>query len=40
MGKPDASDVEVEEALKMSNAWSFVQEQPDGVNTNVGAGGN
>ena len=24
MGKPDASDLEVEEALKMSNAWSFV----------------
>lgn len=24
----------------MSNAWGFVSEQPDGVNTNVGAGGN
>ncbi len=24
----------------MANAWDFVKQQPDGVNTNVGAGGN
>lgn len=40
MGKPSATDAEIEEALKMANAWSFVSEQPDGINTNVGAGGN
>jgi len=25
------------EALKKTNAWSFVSEYPDGVDTNVGA---
>lgn len=40
MGKPNATDSEVEEALRMANAWEFVSEQPEGVNTNVGAGGN
>jgi len=40
MGKMDATDAEVEEALKASNSWGFVQAQPDGVKTNVGAGGN
>lgn len=40
MGKHDATDLEVEQALRMANAWEFVKQQPDGVNTNVGAGGN
>lgn len=40
MGKIDATDAEVEEALKASNAWEFVQEQAEGENTFVGAGGN
>lgn len=40
MGKPDATDEDIIEALKMSNAWEFVQTQPDGINTFVGAGGN
>jgi len=40
MGKADATDDEIEEALKAANAWGFVSEQPDGMNTNVGAGGN
>ena len=40
MGKLDATDDDVEEALKASNAWEFVCEQPDGVDTFVGAGGN
>lgn len=40
MGKPDATDEQIIEALKMSNAWEFVKDQPDGINTFVGAGGN
>lgn len=40
MGKTNATDSEVEEALRLANAWDFVCEQPDGVNTFVGAGGN
>ena len=40
MGKPDASDDEIKEALQMSQAWSFVEEQPDKMDTYVGAGGN
>jgi subfamily B ATP-binding cassette protein MsbA len=40
MGNMNATDAEIEEALRMANAWGFVNEQPEGVNTNVGAGGN
>lgn len=40
MGKSDATDAEVEEALRASNAWDFVQEQSNGAETFVGAGGN
>lgn len=40
MGKPDATSAEIEEALRKSNAWDFVQEQPQGIDTHVGAGGN
>lgn len=40
MGKPNATDAEIEEALRAANAWEFVSQQPDGVDTNVGAGGN
>ena len=40
MGKPDATNDEIEEALRKSNSWEFVQNQPEGVDTHVGAGGN
>ena len=40
MGKPDASDAEIEEALRAANAWDFVKDLNDGVNTFCGAGGN
>jgi len=39
MGKPDATDKEVETALRSTNAWEFVSRYPDGVDTNVGASG-
>lgn len=40
MGKMDASDAEIEEALRAANAWDFVKELNEGVNTFCGAGGN
>ncbi len=39
MGKPDATDEEVEKALRSTNAWEFVSRYPDGINTTVGASG-
>lgn len=38
-GKRDASDEEIEKALKMANAYSFVMELPQGLNTEVGERG-
>ncbi|EGV43984.2 ABC transporter ATP-binding protein [Bizionia argentinensis JUB59] len=40
IGKPDATDTEIIEALKIANAWEFVQELPNGIETNVGDAGN
>jgi subfamily B ATP-binding cassette protein MsbA len=40
LGKPDASDEEVIEALKIANAYEFVKELPEGIYTNIGDGGN
>ena len=39
MGKPTASNDEVIDALKKTNAWGFVSELPDGIETEVGASG-
>jgi len=39
MGKPDATDAEIEEALRQTNSWGFVSENPEGIYRNVGAGG-
>lgn len=39
MGKPDATDDEIETALKAVNAWDFVSKYTNGINENVGAGG-
>jgi ABC-type multidrug transport system fused ATPase/permease subunit len=39
LGRPDATEQELIEALKKTNAWSFVSEYPDGMDTNVGAQG-
>ena len=38
-GKRDASDEEIEKALKMANAYNFVMELPQGLNTEVGERG-
>ena len=40
LGKIDASDEEVIEALKIANAWEFVKDLPDGIETNIGDSGN
>ncbi|WAC02061.1 ABC transporter ATP-binding protein [Lacinutrix neustonica] len=40
IGKQDANEDEVIEALKIANAWEFVKDLPLGIETNVGDAGN
>ena len=40
LGVKDASDDEVIKALKIANAWEFVKELPNDINTNIGDSGN
>jgi ATP-binding cassette, subfamily B, bacterial MsbA len=40
LGKPDATDEEIINALKIANAFEFVKDLPEGINTNVGDSGN
>ena len=40
LGKPEATEEEIIDALKIANAWEFVKELPQGINTNVGDAGN
>lgn len=40
LGKENASDEEVIEALKIANAWEFVTDLPNGIDTNIGDSGN
>lgn len=40
LGKPDSSDDEIIEALKIANAFEFVKELPLGIETNIGDSGN
>ncbi|SHH42642.1 ABC transporter ATP-binding protein [Winogradskyella jejuensis] len=39
IGKEDASDDEIVEALKIANAWEFVKDLPKGIETNIGDSG-
>lgn len=39
IGKENATDQEVIEALKVANAWDFVSKLPEGIHTNIGDGG-
>lgn len=39
IGKPDATDDEIIEALKIANAFEFVNDLPDGIETNIGDAG-
>ena len=40
LGKEDATDEEIVEALKIANAYEFVKELPNGIHTNIGDSGN
>ncbi len=40
LGKEDATDDEIIDALKIANAWEFVKELPQGIDTNIGDSGN
>ena len=40
IGKEDATDQEVEEALKVANAYDFITDLPKGIHTNIGDSGN
>lgn len=39
IGKPEATDEEIIEALKVANAYEFVKDLPNGVDTNIGDAG-
>ena len=39
IGKPDATDEEIIEALKIANAYEFVKDLPFGIDTNIGDAG-
>lgn len=40
LGKPDSTDDEITEALKIANAWEFVKDLPLQMETNIGDSGN
>ena len=40
IGKQNATDKEVIEALKIANAWEFVKDLPKGIESNIGDSGN
>ena len=40
VAKETASDEEIVSALKVANAWEFVEQLPEGINTNIGDSGN
>lgn len=39
IGKPDATDDEIIDALRVANAYEFVKDLPDGIETNIGDAG-
>lgn len=39
IGKADATDEEIIDALKVANAWEFVKDLPNGIDTNIGDSG-
>ena len=39
IGKPNATDEEIIEALKVANAYEFVKDLPNGIETNIGDAG-
>lgn len=39
LGKEDATEDEIIEALQIANAWEFVKDLPEGIDTNIGDSG-
>jgi ABC-type multidrug transport system fused ATPase/permease subunit len=39
VARPDATDAEIQAACEMANAWEFISQMPDGLETRVGEGG-
>ncbi|WP_400079678.1 ABC transporter ATP-binding protein [Winogradskyella sp. R77965] len=39
LGKENATDEDIVEALKIANAWEFVKDLPNGIDTNIGDSG-
>ena len=40
VGNDEATDEQIIEALKVANAWEFVKDLPESINTNIGDAGN
>ncbi|KAB1069405.1 ABC transporter ATP-binding protein [Tamlana haliotis] len=40
IGRANATDAEIIDALKIANAWEFVKDLPQGIETNIGDSGN
>ncbi len=40
LGNDEATDEQIVEALKVANAWEFVKDLQEGINTNIGDAGN
>ena len=40
LGKDDATEEDIVEALKIANAWEFISQMPAGLDTNIGDSGN
>ncbi|WP_299252588.1 ABC transporter ATP-binding protein [uncultured Lacinutrix sp.] len=40
IGKENATEQQIIESLKIANAWEFIKDLPDGIETNVGDAGN
>ena len=40
LGKDDATEEEIIAALKIANAWEFISQMPQGLDTNIGDSGN
>ena len=39
IGRTDAADEDIKEALKLASAWDFVEDLPEGINTRIGEKG-
>src|SRR5699024_4845875 len=40
VAKEDATDEEIVRALQIANAWEFIEDMPEGIDTNIGDSGN